>query len=72
MMTWGTMVLRLQDLHTYLSHVCSKQGCPQENKDAAIEDDSLQGSWLKIPDGSHQNATVPRILLYSLHSRPFI
>jgi hypothetical protein len=36
--------------------LCSKQGSTQENKDAAIEDDSIQESWLKIPDGSHQNA----------------
>jgi hypothetical protein len=37
--------------------VHSKQGRTQENEDAAVEDDSLQDSWLEIPDGSHQNAT---------------
>jgi len=73
-MTWGTMVFIQchQDIYPYLSHVHSKQGSTQENEDAAVEDDSLQESWLEIPDGSHRNATIPRILLYSSRSGPVV
>ena len=73
-MTWGTMVFIQchQDIYPYLSHVHSKQGSTQENEDAAIEDDSIQESWLEILDGSHQNATISRILFYSSHSGPLV